>query len=299
MVNIREILSSLYANRSAEDLYVLLEQWDVLESLKRVATQLNSIIQNEEILIKDCHSLPVGHIASNLLWAVNKRIALEGNPETTKEMENILGDVCLAVLLAFLDSIKSEKSLVWMQINYALRDSCDFHNYDFNQLIRFLKIDTAASYFQSRKSADRIAYKEPIPSLCWKGKPEQLKDFLDIFIDQKIIRARKGLGKLFQNPSEPLQLQFEPELANLVVQFFYTVKHNGLVTHAGCKGFYQALEFHIVDFKKLFLKNQEARKRINSLRQSKSKWINNQQRIDSWLQLFPIHKNGRRTVPQT
>jgi hypothetical protein len=296
MLNIRNILSTLYANRSAEELYIWLEEQNLLESFKRVIAQLNSVIQEENALLNKYQSLPVGHIAGNLLCAVNKRIGAEGSPEKAKEMENTLGDICLAILLSFLDSIKSNKTIVWEEIIYALRDTCDFHNYDFNQLIQFLKIDTTTSYWQSHRSADQIIKPQAIPSLCWKGHPTQLKDFLDIFINQKLIRNRKGLFKLFENPTTALQLQFEPALADLIVQLFYTIKNRKLAGHLRCDGFYLALEFHILDFKKFFLKNQDAGRRINALKQSKVKWRDNQLRIDRWLKDFSLSNTVHRTV---
>lgn len=297
MVNIRDILSTLYADRSAEDLYAWLNEQELLEPFKRVAIQLNSIITDEESLIENCRVIPVGHIAANLLCTINRRLAGEGKLEKAKEMANILGDICLGVLLSFLNSIKSDKSIVWLQINYALKDTCDFHNYDFNQLLQFLKIE--ASYLQSRKSADAIVRQQSVPSLCWKGRTTQLSDFLEIFIDQKMLKSKKGLTKLFENPEQALQLQFHPGMADLVVQFFYTIKNRKLVTHTGCKGFYQVFEFHIPDFKKDFLKKREAGRRINVLRQSEAKWHDNQQRIDKWLQNFQVSKTGSQTVLQT
>jgi hypothetical protein len=128
MINLREMLSTIYADKTAEELYAWLEDQQLLEPFKRVVTQLNAIISEEEKLLKSCQSLPVGHIAANLLWAVNKRIAAEGSPERAKVLENALGDICLRVLLTFLNSIKSDKTATWMQINYALEDTCNFHN---------------------------------------------------------------------------------------------------------------------------------------------------------------------------
>ena len=299
MLNIRDILSSLYANRSAEDLYIWLGKQGLLDSFKRIVSQLNAVVEDEETLLRDFRSLPVGHIAANLLWAVNRKIAAEGDPESAKEMENILSDICLQMLMSFLNKIKSDKTIVWLQITYALKDTCEFHNYDFNQLIQFLKIDAAASYMQSKRSAERVSLAPSIPSFCWKGKSEQLSDFLDIFSDQKLIKSRKGLAQLFGNPSAALQLQFDPGLADLVLQFFYTLKSRKLVTHTGCKGFYQALEVHIPDFKNKFLKNQEAGRRINALKQSRAKWSDNQRRIDSWLLSFDLWEPGFRTVLRT
>jgi hypothetical protein len=166
-------------------------------------------------------------------------------------------------------------------------------------LIQFLKIDATASYLQSRKLADPIVTSSSIPTLHWKGSQKEKNDFLDVFSDQKLVKSKKGLAKLFDNPEKPLLLQFDRAQADLVLQFFYTLKSQKLVTHSGCKGFYEALEFHLLDFKKDFLKNQKAGRRINALHQSRVKWNENQRRIDKWLKPFSINKIGLQTVLQT
>ncbi|OQP60427.1 hypothetical protein A3860_34180 [Niastella vici] len=45
-----------------------------------------------------------------------------------------------------------------------------------------------------------------------------------IYTNQNLIKSKRGLAKLFDSPTLPLQLQFNTAMADLTLQFFYTVK---------------------------------------------------------------------------
>ncbi|OQP62910.1 hypothetical protein A3860_26745 [Niastella vici] len=52
MINLRNILSKIYANRTAEELYSWLDNQGLQVTFKRVVSQLNSLLKDEELLIK-------------------------------------------------------------------------------------------------------------------------------------------------------------------------------------------------------------------------------------------------------
>lgn len=284
MINLHQVLSTIYADKNSGQIYDLLEQYSFIGPLKKTVTQLNTIIANQKVLMQSLKSLPVGHIASNLLLAVNQRIDKEKAPEIVGELENIISDICIGLLKEFFKFIQSDRKAIIAHIDFALKDTCDFHSYDYNQLVRLLKLESFISYLQSLKNADKIISYQ-IPSYCWKGKLIEKEEFLDIFTSQRLIKSKKGLHLLFENPIQTLELSFDPALANLTLQFFYTLKKKKLLSQT-VVGFYQVLEFHVQGFKKDFLKNQEAGDRINAMRQNKTQWAGNEDRIEKWLSSF-------------
>lgn len=289
MIKLPVILSGLYADRNSQEITEWLEKYNFLDPLKKSISQLNRVIAHESLLKQACDCVPVGHIASNLLWAINDRIHKEKNPDLVQEMENLVSDVCFNLLKEFFQYIKSDKKAIVAQIDIALKDCCEFHNYDYSQLVRLLRIEQGISYFQTLQHGDRIVSAE-IPHYCWKGKPTEFAEFLNLFTEHKLVKSKKGLAKLFENPSEPLNVSFDPALANLTLQFFYVCKKRKFLSHTVC-GYYQVLEFHIPDFKKTFLKNMTGGDRVDSLRNSKTQWSHNQERIDKWLNTFTPVEN--------
>lgn len=285
MISLRNLLSDLYPDRTEAELEELLIKLDLLIPLKNTITSLNALISIEGRLINELKALPVGHVVAHLLYSVNSRIQKEKQANTKSEIENLLSDICIEILSTFLENLKSDTKIAIAHIDYSLKDTCNFYGYDYHQLFKFLKLDSRISYHQSIRSAERIE-NISVPSLLWKGEPQKKVEFIELFTDHKLAISKKGLFNLFEKPTYALNLQFNPALATLTLQFFYTVKKERLVTRTGGKGFYQTLAYHILDFDKIFLNNQEAKFRINSLRQSKAQWNENQLHIDKWLKPF-------------
>lgn len=297
MINLHQVLSTTYADRKESQIYDWLQFYSLAEPLQKTVAQLNKAITDQSTLLSDMKSIPVGHIASNLLLAVNQRIIRENNPDIVAELENTMSDICLGLLKEFFSHIKTDKKAIILQIDLALKDTCDFHNYDYHQLVRLLNLDSFISYLQTLKNSERIIT-GAIPAYCWKGKPAEKADFLNILTERNLVRSKKRLALLLENPNQPLGLAFNPALANLTLQLFYTLKKLKLLSPTAA-GFYQVLQYHVLDFEKDFLKNKTPRARLNSLRQSKLQWNDNQQRIDKWLQSLWVPATGLRTVHST
>ena len=98
MINLREILSNLYVDKSVQELDEKLKQCGMLEPLKKTIIQLNAVISNQKGLIASMKVLPVGHIAANILYLVNRCVADQQHPDTKAELENLLSDVCVCLL---------------------------------------------------------------------------------------------------------------------------------------------------------------------------------------------------------
>ena len=278
------ILSSLYEDKTENEMISWLREYGFLEPVRKSVSQLNKVILNESLLLQSCKCLPVGHIACNLLWSINERIRSNNTALLLVELENTMSDVCFALLKEFFIYIRSDKKAIVMQIDVALRDCCEFHNYDYSQLVRLLKIEQGISYFQALQNSERLVSSE-IPRHCWKGKPTDKAEFLSIFTEQKLLKSKRGLAKLFENPTEPLNLAFDPSQANLLLQFVYSLKKLKLISPT-VVGIYQVLEFHVPEFKKDFLKNQPGGNRVDALKQNKTQWSDNQLRINKWLSPF-------------
>lgn len=282
MIKLETILATLYADQQGKELAEWLESNKLLEPIKRTVSQLNLHILNQDSLIKECKTLPVGHIASNLLVVINSRISLEHDHDKAKILENTLSDIAVAILTQLFDYIQQKKT-VSVQIMLALKDTCELFNYDYSQLIRFLKMDQHLSYLSSMKHSEKAAGVQSIPSFIWKGKQTHKAEFINMLSERKLFLKKKGLQILFAKPDRCLDLCYNPTQVNLTLQFFSFLKKGKLLTFTGCDGFYQVLAYHIKDFEKIFLNNLEAGTRLNALKQSKTVWNDNQQRIEKWL----------------
>lgn len=285
MIKLDYILTNLYADQSARELSDWMETHQVLGPVRRSVFQLNMHISEQDIVIKNCNVLPVGHIASNLLIMLNTRIRQEKDLNKIKELENTLSDIAIALLTELFNHLRQPRAAS-IQIKAALKDTCEMFNYDYSQLLRFLKLDTNLSYHNSMQRAERVAAPPRIPSYIWNGKPADKKSFIHIFSERKLFLKKSGLALLFEKPDEPLNLAYNPAQTNLTLQFFSNLKGRSIITHTGCNGFYKVLGYHIQDFEKVFLQNKTAGVRLNTLRQSKAQWNDNQRRIDSWLLPF-------------
>ena len=178
---------------------------------------------------------------------------------------------------------------------YALQDTCTFHHYDFNQLLTFLKLDTHLAYHQSLQHAEQIKSTKSIPVYYWKGTTRDKSEFLQLFREQKLVTRSKGLAALFDFADRPLDLGFDPAKADILLQLFYTLKKGGWLSSPKGWGFYQILAYHTPDFEELFLQHKLPKYRLNALKASKQKWIDNQRRIDKWLRPLTRPQNGLRT----
>jgi hypothetical protein len=294
MIQLREILSNIYVDKSYHELYKKLEQYHLSDPLQRTITQLNNLISNQKQVITAMKTLPAGHIASNLLHIANVCIAKEQDTSKKAELENFLSDVCMNILKKFFEDINLNVTPIYNQLFYALRDTCEFHNYDFNQLLVFLKLDSNLSYYQTLRNAEHYKHLEKPPFYYWKGKIKDKSTFLSVFTEQKLIKSKKGLAALFDSPTRELCLKFDPIKADLLLQLFYNLKKKGLLSSPKGWGFYQVLAYHTPDFEELFLNNKLPKYRINGLRESRQRWANNQLRIEKWLTSFEKIKTGLR-----
>jgi len=288
MIDLKKILDTLYSDKSHIELEKMLREAQLYNAFKTTVTQLNTLIVKEKELLKTMKVLPVGHIAANLLSTLNAQLKLIVDLDKKKKMESFLSSLSYQVLKSFLASITSPKEPLINHISLALHDTCSLNNYDSNQLFLLIDLKSELAYKRSQKNKDlKIGLPEitagGIPSYIWNGADNNLKAFLAIFSEQKLMLTKKGITSLFNNPDSNLNLQFNPANADLVLQFFYTLKKKKLLKCSRSNGFYLVLNFHVLDFEKLFLKNKPAQKRINALRQNKTKWLENQKRIDKWL----------------
>ena len=288
MINLNEILTTLYPDKSLLELEILLKQLNLHTPFKSTTAQLNSILTNEKKILLELKALPVGHIVANLLVAINTKLQTETNLIKKKEYEAFLSSLCYQILSSFLMKSAAPKESLFKMIAIALTDTCSFYNYDFNQLSALFIFGSLVAFKRSMKTASKIIPLNQTPAFRWQGNSNQLKEFITIFSEQKLMTSKKGLSQLFNYPDAQLNIQFDPGKADLTLQFFYTLKKIKLLSWSGSKGFYEVLVFHLLDFEETFLKNKTPKVRINTLQQSKKKWAENQIRIDKWLRNFAV-----------
>jgi hypothetical protein len=295
MITLKEILSDLYVDRTTRELDERLKQCGLLEPLKKTIIQLNTVICDQKKLMASMKILPVGHIAANILFLVNRRLADEPDPDTKAELENLCSDVCMRMLKQFFDQLQCPTAPLYQQVVYALQETSTFHQYDFNQLLAFLKLDTHLAYHQSLQHAERFISSRPAPFYYWKGSPRDKQEFLQLLREQKLVTRIKGVAALFGSPNNPLKLGLDPARADILLQLFYTLKKDGWLSSPKGWGFYQVLAYHTPDFEQLFLHHKSPKRRINALKESKQQWADNQTRIDKWLSRLTRPQPGPRT----
>lgn len=226
--------------------------------------------------------IPIGALIANQLTVVNTKLKDLSNAKR-QELEHLLSDITFKQFELLADHIRLKKKELFEQIAFALEKTCEYHNYDKHQLLDYLRIDSILSFKASMKSGERLKVNlSSMPYLEWNGDPKLFTDFMSIFKERGLATSNSSIFKLFKKQNTPLEIQLNVLKADLILQFFQYLKLNKLVSIIPKGSIYDVLMVHVLDFEKDFLKYQTPKARMNVLKNSHSKWNENQQLILKW-----------------
>lgn len=282
MLNLRDTIGKLYADKNGDELIKLLEENHFFEVFKKVEIQLNELIFNQEALLKKNGCVPIGSLVANLLFSINTKIKIIGETKRI-QFEQLISDLSVKIIEIIASEFSNKKHHLFSQIVFAIEKTCEFQGYDKSQLLQYLKLENLIAYYTSLEQGEEIKVFELVPALIWKGKTTQLNHFIDIFIDQKLTKRKSLVQKLFDQPNKKLNIIFDHSKCELILHLFSNLKSQKMISTKNCKSIYDALGFHVLDFEKIFLKNKPPKVRMNTLKNSKSKWSDNQKTIEKWL----------------
>lgn len=283
MINLREILNSLYQDKDADSLVSILKKEHLFLPLRKTETQLNELIKDQLQLMQQMKCIPIAVTVSNLLIAVNSRIAAIAEKDR-KAYEILLSDIVQKLIQELSKQIELKRKEFALQLAFALEKTCEFQDYDKHQLWSYLNINSILSYAASLKAGEKIKNSNgAVPSFVWKGHSQKLESLLDLLIDQSLMLKKPGFIKLFSNPVNEVKIHFNEEKADIILQLFSRLKEKKLVGFKDCKSIYDVLRYHSLDFEEKFLKGKTPRERMNVLKNSKAKWAANQALIEIWL----------------
>ncbi len=279
LIVIRQILESLYSDKSAGELINILEEHELFQLLRKTETQLNELISGKEVFYKKFKVIPIGPLIANLLICANTR--LKSVPEQNRlDLEQLMSDITLSVLKEISNRFNTKRFELFDHIGFALEKTCEFQDYDKYQLLAYLRLDQALSYKSALQTGEKI--KTYIPKLTWNGNSKEFNSFIEIFFDRSLLNKGSKFARMFAAPEEPLHIIFNAEKADVILQLLAFGVKKKRISASPSRSIYEVLTYHVLDFQDKILKNKSPRLRMNSLKCSKIKWARNQDLIDKW-----------------
>ena len=292
MIDLHQIIAGLYVDKSYHEIKDLLEEQNMYIPLKKCTILLNEALATEKKVVPtDLRSIQIGHIASLILVSVNEKLKTIKIIDKRSQLEEILSSICRKILQNFLSQTKSDISILTYQLMVALQDSCTFHDYDYQKLDSFLGLEGTILKMVAEKKPNNVIMPKTsppvktVPGYWWKGAKNDKPDFIELVADVTN-EKKKTIHKLFDKPTERLNLNFNASKANYILHFFSKTKGQLIGRHGTGYGYYQVLGFHVLDFEEKFLKYRPAREIINLIKNNRSKYQENEEKFDKMLTYF-------------
>lgn len=156
-----------------------------------------------------------------------------------------------------------------------LEEACNKIGYDFNLLWSVLESmrhnEAIELLFNHSGSNKRDTEAKSTPGLYWAGhRQDDIKEFIQIMISLGITRDGEKLMKLFKAPNRPLHIRLEKTHITVFLQLLAFIKDSGLVRAYNCKSIYMVFQYHVLNFRCDYMKNQTGKRRIDAVKKLKS-----------------------------
>lgn len=247
----------------------LLERFELLELIGKISQIINQKKKNEKYFLKNGNTTQIGGLTASVLAKFNEKIRSVDDFEDKQKLEIILSCVAIAFIEFCIRQFDSPKEQIPLQIIEALYDCSQLYSYRMEDLLRFLNMDQYLSYQKSlfENIEPVIDPRKGLPKFKWKGSREKIKQFIDLLHEHNISSEDDKWKKIFsQNIGESLKIKLVEKDPDEVYTFFIVADILGLFGPENTNGLYKVLQFHCVNFNKIFLKNLEPRERNRRLK---------------------------------
>lgn len=291
MITLDQILKAEFADANLDEITGLLQQHNLYTPIIDGLGIINGHFKSKSKEIQTFGFPQISHIAACVLIRINEYFSFLNSQQRLEEKENlqyVCGSIfrrCLQILVMKMPI--NSRELFSKSLYITLQDTCKIYGYDFNELLQIFSIVETANEKQAIQKATSSQKVNPefiqqIPGYSWLGNEDKEDLFFQLFAETNICNKSEfeKFKSLFKSPKENLSINFNKQLVNFTLQFFFFLKSTGLVTYYGCKGFYQVLQFHVVDFDAVFLHNKTPQRAMGFINKHSS-WIGNQRKLKS------------------
>lgn len=254
-ITLDEVVRNLRMNNELDDLLRQPTMDNFLAPLELSITMVNRHLNNLQYEISSYGSVMISHVASGILVRVNEQIKSSARNKKRK-LKSILGELFKGLLNMVAKLLpKDRRYLFWNMIRTALLETCELFNYRTQELQERL----ALRHFCFKKACQLV------PMFVWKGDEADFQKLLKLVQDLKIGEI-KEFKRLFERSEDYQHVSLNTDEPNYVLQFLACLKESGLIGVSGARGFYKVLAVRVPGFRSVFLKNRDARRRVNTVK---------------------------------
>lgn len=297
-LSFQNIIEAEFGNANIDEIKQKLEEHNLFDFIANCVSQINEHLKVKAETIKQNEALNIAPIGAMMLVKFNDyfRDLLSKNNNSKKvEIEYFLGNFTKRILIIVIDIVpQSIKQKQLQNIVTGLSDACKLHNYDFEKLSAFLRIDEMVLELYSHLSFSEtpvLSNTSQLPGFKMKNKStESLSILIEILNKENITKDNEKIIQLFNTPKKNLAIEFNENKITQVLQFMAVLKNSGLISYHACGGFYQVLSCHVKNFDAVFLNGKTPQQRIDKVRKLKN-WCDSKDYFDGQLKqlLTPRH----------
>jgi len=124
---------------------------------------------------------------------------------------------------------------------------------------------------QEQASFPTTGSSEPHGFRCLTIAPGKIPLLLEGMKELDITEDTAKFAKLFEQPVEKLSIRLNELRVDYVLQFFSCLNQTGFITSSNRHdGFYQVLQYHVVNFDEVFLANRSIQRRVDLAKKLRS-----------------------------
>lgn len=237
-----------------EKIIETVRKYNFEESLYPGFSKISNLINS-----KSYNSIP--NVVGTLLSTINDKLSQLDGKE--KEILEDLSSELFSTQISLLNS-NDEGKLCWQKCIPAIKDTCEFKEYDFDALSRLLKIDfVKTSKIYTKNDSNSLPYYD------WMESKNKLSELIRHIKDKQWIRNVNEFKKIFTPISDANYKYCAPSENKVkLLILFSELKNNNLIVPKINKGHLHPLYRYGVDLDiKLFQK--EPKRYIESIKRKK------------------------------
>ena len=240
-MNLEEMIKNLFAGQHQE-VNALLRKYEINQTIENVIDILNQDNAHPS------HQTNFGSLVSAYLTNINTKLRSMESLEDKQQLEQIVSAISRKLIFTTLKKSSLDLKTATTELVSSLSTACAINDYDFDELNRFLHLDTIKELAEvaNEKMLDTQG-EEKIAFYDWLGEPYELDELARNLKSNKAIQSIKAFKKLFEPHDGKVTVQADPNHLDFIVILFDNLKHQKLIKARGQKGHFTPLTKYLVD----------------------------------------------------
>ena len=283
---LNELLNTIYPEEDIQKALHLLKYKEFDEHIKSCIDEINIKLSNEVKDIEEFGIIQIGSITASFLIGINEHKRSLPKDGMFEEIEQVLADISKVLFEYILTHTKSDKSKLISLISNSLNEASNIFNYNQDAIFDFLQINNWKHQAYVLLNGERISpVLQKLRTFNWIGNPKKKMEFINLFSNKDLTLDNQDnkLINLFSNkPLNSLKINFNKDMARLLMTLFYLAKKNKLIKGPK-EGFYTPLINHGIDFQEIILGKRTPSRYNDMLKKNKGEWLKNTESIEKWI----------------